>query len=101
MLTEVDVRRRRLGGAVAAVVGVTLIVLAILALTGRLGAVDASRSGSEVAASASAAASGSTAPAAKVPLTVLNGGGPTGLASKGKAAFEEAGIDADPAAPAS
>lgn len=117
MLTQVDVRRRRIGGAIAVLVGVLLIVLAVLAMTGRLGATDKSDGASDAAKSAGATsqssdssgsgessessessgssgseASGSDAPEdVKAPLTVLNGGAVGGLAAAGQAEFEAGG----------
>lgn len=99
MLTEAEVRRRRITGGIAALIGVLLIVLAVLAITGKLGATDASTGASKEAVSAGAttvsgsASAGSSAPAAdvKAPLTVLNASSTAGLAAKGKAAFEAEG----------
>lgn len=103
MLTEADVRRRRLGGAVAAVVGALLLVLAVLAMTGKLGAVDASKGASDAAKSAGATSnatpSGDSGQSSsdggqsdlKAPLTVLNASATTGLAHKAQTAFEGKG----------
>ena len=103
MLTAVDVRKRRILGAVSVAFGVLLIVLAIMAMTGSLGAPSkkqaaaetgttqgqqsegAGQSGSE----SSAPPSESEAPQAeKLPLTVLNGSGTAGLAAAAQSAFE-------------
>lgn len=105
MLTAAEVRRRRIGGGVAAILGAVLIVLAVLAWTGTLGATDPSKGASDAAQSAGAtsnaassgsasssdAAGSSSSANAKATLTVLNAGGPAGLAAKGKQAFESEG----------
>lgn len=111
MLSPVQVRRRRIIGAVASLVGVLLVVLAVMGMTGRLGAGGGTKaaapsfgstgasgstnkpSGSSDSASpsgdAGSASSGSTSenPDLKSPLTVLNNGGGAGLASHGRDAF--------------
>lgn len=118
MLTEVDVRRRRIGGAIAVLIGVVLLVLAFLAFTGRLGATGKSDGASDEAKSAGAensqsadpsqsgeadqsadpsgsgstGSSGSEAPDdLKSPLTVLNAGTVGGLAAAGQTEFQAGG----------
>lgn len=103
MLTQPDVRRRRIIGALAVAAGGLLLVLALLAITGVLGAVDGAKSASNEAVSAGAAASSSGDSAggesngsdAKAPLTVLNASGTPGLAGQGRDAFEAAGWSVD------
>lgn len=92
-----------------------LVVLAVLALTGTLGATDKSDGASDAAKSAGAGSSasadpsasdesaepdgsgtpsasdGSTATEDKAPLTVLNGGGAAGLAAAAQSEFEDGG----------
>lgn len=62
MLTQDDVRRRRLGGALAVLVGAVLLVLAVMAFTGRLGATDRDATASDEAISAGAQTSASESP---------------------------------------
>ncbi|MFV0533035.1 MAG: LytR C-terminal domain-containing protein [Cumulibacter sp.] len=62
MLTQTDVQRRRIGGAIAIVIGAVLVVLAFMAFTGRLGATDASKGASDEARSAGADSSQSADP---------------------------------------
>ena len=117
MLSPVQVRRRRIVGAVASLVGVLLVVLAIMGMTGRLGAGGDTKTadpsfGSTGASQSSGASSSASKPSGssdsaspsdgaasdssssapenpdlKSPLTVLNGGGSAGLASRGRDAF--------------
>ncbi|WP_106849934.1 LytR C-terminal domain-containing protein [Blastococcus sp. Marseille-P5729] len=98
MLTRPDVRRRRIIGALAIAVGATLLVLALLAITGVLGAVDGAKSASDEAVSAGASSSSGGSEEAdsppsdeKAPLTVLNGSDTSGLAGQGRDAFEAEG----------
>lgn len=119
MLSPVQVRRRRIVGAVASLAGVLLVVLAIMGMTGRLGAggrstaadpsfgstgaakssasksagqsTDSSGASDSAAPSDGAAndssSSASSNPDLKSSLTVLNDGGPGGLAGRGRDAF--------------
>ncbi|PRZ36608.1 LytR cell envelope-related transcriptional attenuator [Antricoccus suffuscus] len=117
MLSPVQVRRRRIIGAVASLVGVLLVVLAIMGMTGQLGAGgkttaanpnlgttsgsqtsgasnSASQSASSDSASPSSGAAGDSSankPDLKAPLTVLNGGGTAGLAGRARDAFAAKG----------
>lgn len=117
MLTAVQLRRRKLFGALAAIVGVVLIGFGIAGLTGNLGsgstkasetpaitAPSSAASGaatdsnstasgsaaSESSASDSAAASSSTE-VVKLPVTVLNAGGASGLAGRIRDALKTKG----------
>ena len=102
MLTPVQVRRRRILGVAAAFLGVLLVVLAVLGMTGRLGAGSDTKTASPNLAGGSSSKSAggsssaspepsSSAPAEntelKLPLTVLNGGGISGLAGRARDAF--------------
>ena len=94
MLTEADVRRRRVGGAAAIVVGIALLVLAGLAITGKLGAITAAKPPESAGATSSGApGSGEASESANTtaPLIVLNASAAGGLAGKGKTAFEANG----------
>lgn len=101
MLTAVDVRKRRILGAVSVAFGVLLIVLAIMAMTGSLGATakkpasadaaatqDQQQGGSGSSDSGGASSGGEAPQAEKMPLTVLNGSGTPGLAAAAQAEFE-------------
>lgn len=119
MLTAVQIRRRKLYGALAAIAGVVLIGFGVAGLTGNLGGTSAQSSETPAvtapAGSASAsgqssgpAASDSNSPAAKsatsdsasasssasvvkLPVTVLNAGGAAGLAGRIRDALQTKG----------
>lgn len=105
MLTAVDVRKRRILGAVSVAFGVLLIVLAIMAMTGSLGATTKKQTSADTGTTAGQQSDGaagqsgsdssepppseSEAPQAeKLPLTVLNGSATPGLAAAAQAEFE-------------
>ncbi|MEO6957969.1 MAG: LytR C-terminal domain-containing protein [Antricoccus sp.] len=119
MLTVVQIRRRKLYGALAAIAGVLLIGFGVAGLTGNLGGTSAkskvtsagtvpARSASPSAQSSGPAASvsnssatksatskssspSSAAAAVKLPVTVLNAGGASGLAGRIRDALQTKG----------